>query len=204
MTCGVNHIGPCRPSVCPGPIPDRFGMSPTLQIVPDMCTCHRSDGCTCKARCGCIDLRLDRDGRIMTNGQVTHHVLLRSIMRREARDSDVLPLNNCEDRGGWWAQSFGFPALGSRVWTIEASASALRDPTQEVTEMISESLADLVDISLIRDAEIDGTLDACRGELAFDSVRIRPPATPNGSIESWDWAWQTEGADQRCDGGVVG
>ena len=174
---------------CPTPVPDRFGLSPTLRVCANECTCLVSQGCKCTCRCGCVDLGLDRDGRLLLDKQVDHHVLLRGVVRKAALPDDPRRFA-CEDRGGWWPESFGFPAIGSRIWTLDGERHSV-DLENRAEEMIRESMADLVQSGIVGDVELDADFDRCSGTLRFCSVDVRRP-TGQRTVETWDWMWETQ------------
>lgn len=118
-------------------------------------------------------------------------------LKARALDGDnVNP--KCEDRGGWWAQSvLDDQIVGNRLWTLDGetvSANTERgiDLQRRAEDMISESLADLVDDGVIADVDIEGDLDACKGELCISDIKITQDCE-HPKRDFWQFLWNTEG-----------
>lgn len=163
---------------CPTPdLDDDARCGPTFQVA---CPAHGEPrpgaptliGAECC--CGCFDLVIDPEtSDFRTDRGIEHHVLLGLAIRGRAEVGD--PINpRCNDRGGWWADSFRDHKSGSRLWTLEWAP--VNDQTRlKIAELISVALSHLVAAGVVDRIEPVVVLDPDSSEIRVEHLNIYKP-----------------------------
>jgi phage gp46-like protein len=133
-------------------------------------------------------------GQILaTNQDLVTAVTISLFTNRRADASDILPVPNSIDRGGWWGSTYlqtdplaGFP-LGSRLWLLSRSISntQLLITAQGYCQ---EALAWIKNRGIARTITVTTSFlngDQSKLKIAIEIIK------PNGQAVNWsyNWAW---------------
>lgn len=86
-------------------------------------------------------------------------------------------------KGGWWGDTLGSSAIGSRLWTFRSARASAQSP-RRAEQYLEEALSPLVDLGIIDDVTVNASFSG--GTVFIDDIKIKRPDGLNNYSYLWE------------------